>query len=219
MVQSDHPVAYDSPDHLAPHGTAENSIRHWGFTWWATRRFGRGAYLDVGCARGDVALDMARIGWTAVGLEGSDYNLVNGRWPKDYDGVLFTCDVGQPFLVVEYRRTRHHDRLDHLISFDLITAWQVLEHLDLARIKTLTKNIAQHSKVGTMFIAPTGQTSEKPQGIELHVTRLSSTQWVELLLRQLGPGWRVAAKPPPRCFQVRRCVDRHGQTVALERVA
>src|SRR5262245_5090144 len=78
-VQTDYPVAFDSPDHLAPHGTAENNITHYGFIAKMTKLLGKGAYLDLGCSGGQLVVDFYRVGWRAVGLEGSDYSKRKGR--------------------------------------------------------------------------------------------------------------------------------------------
>ena len=207
IVKTDYPVAYESPDHLTPHGTAENNITHYGFIHWAVRRYGKkGSFLDLGCSGGQLVVDFARIGWHSVGLEGSDYSAKHGRacWGKFYNKLLFTCDIGKPFDINQK-------------PFDVITAWQVLEHLDIDAIKGVCQNIESHAHNGTVFIATTSASSETAKGIELHLTRWPAEKWEQFLLEQL-PSWKPVTSPSD-WLQVRRCNDKGGRAVALQKIA
>lgn len=194
------PMAADSPDHLHPHGTAHNHATHFGFIVAMTRQMGPNAsMLDLGCSSGRLVRDFRRVGWTAVGLEGSDYSLNRNRpcWDTEAGESLFTCDIGRPFNVGnEVPYTKH---------FDLITAFQVLEHLDKKRLESLMFHVELHSKPGTLFVISTSRTSEVINGVELHVTRWPREKWVEFFAEHL-PKWRIG-KPVPDHLMMRRSVE------------
>ena len=197
-IRCEIPVAVDSPDHLQPRGTAENFMTHFGFIVAMRRRMGTsGAMLDLGCSSGRLVRDFRDIGWTAVGLEGSDYSLKARRpcWDTEANISLFTCDIGRPFEL--------RNRGD-LIQFDVITCFQVLEHLDFPRLGYLMQSIESHSKVGTLFIVSTANNSEIVNGVELHVTQWSRKQWVDFMAKNL-PSFRLS-EPLIDCLMPRRSI-------------
>jgi 2-polyprenyl-3-methyl-5-hydroxy-6-metoxy-1,4-benzoquinol methylase len=87
---------------------------------------GRRRLLDVGCGVGDYLDRMRRLGWTVLGVERSERAASIAR-----------SHFGAPVLQADFPRVELARQ-----SFDLVTAWQVLEHLDrprqaLARIAEL----------------------------------------------------------------------------------
>ncbi len=133
-----HPIAVNSLDHLYPRGTAkDNSV---------SLSFNRKLYaicdhqvavLDLGCAGGGMVKSLIDQGQIAVGLEGSDYSLVHHRaeW-ANIPGYLFTCDVSQPFIL--------HTGDMRPFQFDVITAWEVLEHIEETDLPRVILNIKCH---------------------------------------------------------------------------
>lgn len=79
--------------------------------------------LDLGCAGGGLVLDFLLAGHSSVGLEGSDYSLkwqrAEWRFLRDR---LFTCDITEPYSIIDNSAGKP-------AQFDLISAWEVLEHL------------------------------------------------------------------------------------------
>lgn len=191
---TEHPIAADSPDHITPWGAVHNNITNYAFVLAMRRRRQFGTFLDLGCSNGRLVRDFLRIQWTAVGLEGTDApkRLQCGAWKHLADKHLFTCDIGRPWLLVQD---------DHPLKFDVITAWDVLEHLDVARLETLAANIRQHSHPGTLLIVTTDNSSERPLGVELHVTRWSREQWQNFFSTHL-PEFS-ASKRLPTAYMVR----------------
>jgi SAM-dependent methyltransferase len=200
-VRTDYPVAFDSPDHLTPHGTAENNITHYGFIVKMTKLLGPSAYLDLGCSGGQLVVDFYKMGWRAVGVEGSDYSKKHGRaaWKDWSDKILFTADIGKPF--------------DINSSFELITAWEVFEHLDRDRLIQVCENIKRFSRPGTLLIVTTASTSEVVNGTELHVTQWKPDQWEKFLEANLG--WKAIKPPFSPLYMPRLSVD--GRPVVLRR--
>src|SRR5262245_516203 len=70
-----HPVAFTSPDHIAPKGTAVNNSTNKKFILAMDaklhREFGDGTLrmMDLGCAGGQTVADFLTLRWHGVGLE------------------------------------------------------------------------------------------------------------------------------------------------------
>ena len=175
-VQTKHPIAFQSPDHLIPVGTRYDNSSHKKFLLHAEGLIGessrrkRFSFLDLGCAGGQLVKDFLDIGWVSVGLEGSDYSLKHGRanWAQLAGKHLFTCDITKPFKVlVNGKKHRFH----------LITAWEVLEHIRLSDLPVLFKNIMRHLGKGGYFIASTTSLPDVHNGVDLHQTKMANRQW------------------------------------------
>lgn len=165
-------IAKTSPDHLNPAGTlGDNSIN---------KRFNRKIYnlyknkfnlkvLDLGCSGGGFVRNCIDDGVLAIGLEGSDLskNLGRAEW-KIIPQFLFTGDITKNFQLL-----LNNKKMD----FDLITSWEVLEHLKEDEIKGLIKNIKKHLGKNGIFIASISNLSSMSNGVELHQTRKSKEWW------------------------------------------
>ena len=80
-VDTKYRVAFESPDHIVPFGTAANNSTNKKFILnmdEKVRREQEGSTvrcLDLGCSGGQMVKDFLDLGWIAAGLEGSDYSL------------------------------------------------------------------------------------------------------------------------------------------------
>jgi len=175
-VQTDHPVAINSPDHLVPHGTKYNNSTNRKFVLLMNRLFrqrfptGPLACMDLGCSGGQLIADFASIRWIAVGIEGSDYSLKHQRanWRTLAGTNLFTSDITKPFQV----------RLGtEKLKFHLITAWEVMEHIEKNDLEAVFDNIRSHLAEGGFFIASTSSSTGVVNGLELHQTRMKNSEW------------------------------------------
>lgn len=145
---TDHPVAFESPDHLCPVGTKNDNSTHGGYIGQVEKFFeGKNInYMDLGCAGGQLVVDLSNRGHFAVGVEGSDtgrkHKLFN--WPQ-YDGtVLHTADITKPF---------HIERDGEKVEFDMISAWEVVEHIHPMDLDAFFENILSNLKTGGFFVA------------------------------------------------------------------
>ena len=180
QLKTDHPIAYESPDHIVPWGTQNDNSTNKKFVLHMAGVVDRtGApqprgFLDLGCSGGQLVKDFKDLGWVAVGLEGSDYSLKHQRanWPALAGKSLFTCDITKPFeLTVSGQAAQ----------FDLITAWEVLEHIHPNDLDALFGNLRRYLRRGGYFIASTASTSDMHDGVELHQCRLSNAEWKALV--------------------------------------
>ena len=180
---TEYPVAFESPDHIAPKGTAVNNSTNKKFVLAMDAKlhqeFERGPWriMDLGCAGGQMVADFMKLGWMGVGLEGSDFSLKHRRanWAALANKNLFTCDITKPFRV----------KLDgQPVRFHLITAWEVMEHIAAPDLVQVFRNISDHLEPGGYFIASTTETSDIHEGIELHQTQWSNAEWRKFVAGQ-----------------------------------
>ena len=177
-LKTEFPVAFESPDHLVPWGTANDNSSNKKFVLFMdgliSRQVGAGEkrFLDVGCSGGQLVKDFLDLGWTAVGLEGSDFSqkFKRANWPRLGGKNLFTCDVTKPFDL----------RLDgQPAQFHLITAWEVLEHIPPNDLESLFRTISSLLAPGGYFVASTSVAPDVHDGIDLHQTKMTNAQWNE----------------------------------------
>lgn len=159
--------------------------------------------LDLGCSGGQLVADFRSVGWDAVGLEGSDFSLKHRRanWKTLANVSLFTCDIAKPF-----RLTLDGDAA----LFDLVTAWEVLEHIPEAGLHVLFSNILEHLRPGGLFIASTSSNPDVHDGNDLHVTKMSNQEWYSWIARHVP---RLV--PADLSLTKAECVRYEGQSVLV----
>jgi len=175
-VITEYPVAFESPDHKIPWGTMRDNSTHKKFVSFMATKIQREnpttalSALDLGCSGGQLVKDFLDLGWLAVGLEGSDFSLKHKRanWPTLGGKNLFTCDITKPFIIMNFGKPA---------NFNLVTMWEVLEHIKEADLKQLFSNITRHMAVGGYFIASTTSAPDIHDGVDLHQTKWSNSQW------------------------------------------
>jgi len=188
---TEHPVAYDSPDHIHPVGTVLDHTRHPRFIracedfFTAKKRL---AFLDLGCSAGGLVLDAVLRGHIGIGLEGSDISRLQQRaeWRLLREN-LFTCDISKPFTLTLDGSTP--------FLFDVVSAWEVLEHLTKEGVDGLFVNLARHMPPGSIFACSISQVDGgfTDDGLPLHQTIEPLTWWEEIAA---GHGFELMKKPP-----------------------
>lgn len=174
---TDYPVAYDSPDHIHPVGTVLDHTRHPRFIRACEDFFNSGkqlSFLDIGCSAGGMVLDAVLRGHIGVGLEGSDISRLQQRaeWRLLRDS-LFTCDVTRPFEL---------GRGDAgTFKFDVVSAWEVLEHLTAEGVEGMFANLERHTHPGSIFACSISQVDGgfTEDGTPLHQTLEPLPWWQE----------------------------------------
>lgn len=148
VLKSNNLIASSSEDHKHPRGTVfDNSKNHRFnnkiYTYFTNKE--DLAFLDIGCAGGGLVKSFFEDGYFALGLEGSDTSKKNraGEWDT-IPYHLFTCDITKEFEI---------NLMGKRIFFDLITAWEVLEHIKEPDLPGLINNISSNLKPQGLFIA------------------------------------------------------------------
>ena len=174
---TDTPIAYESLDHLYPHGTIRDNTRYPRFVEKCEELLGKDgplAFLDLGCSGGGMVLEAALRGHISIGLEGSDCSLKEQRaeWRLLGDR-LQTCDITKPF--------RLEMKNGSLQLFHIITAWEVLEHIAKEDLPTLFLNIKNHLADNGYFIASIANWNDidPVSGVNWHVTVYPYQWWKE----------------------------------------
>ena len=174
-LDTNYPIAYDSPDHICPWGTKRDNFTSKGFidetlNFHSQKGKDKINFLDLGCSGGQLVIDYINRGHLGVGLEGSDYSVINGRanWPKYYNKNLFTCDVTKKYELFEN---------DIKLNFDIITAWEVIEHIKPEDQKPFFKYINDNLNSGGFFCGSISTREEVIKGHSLHQTVWNEATW------------------------------------------
>lgn len=178
-VTAEREVAYDSPDHLMPWGTRADNSRNPRFNeklyYLHPKRENYMTLLDLGCSGGGFVKECLDDGCLAVGLEGSDFSKKYRRaeWATIPD-FLFTCDITRDFEVM-----LQTDGKKERIAFDIITAWEVMEHIKTEDISRVAENIKKHMKPSSLWIMSVSPNEETLNGVTLHQTVQPKEWWIE----------------------------------------
>lgn len=207
-LETEYPVAYGSNDHIVPHGTIRDDTRYPRFIHACEMYFkdmDKLAFADLGCSSGGIVLDALLRGHEAVGLEGSDESFRQQRahWrviPKN----LFTCDVTKPF-------TLKKDGIRK--EFDVISAWEMLEHIGESDLDILLKNIKDHLKIGGIFVGSIANWDDidEKTGVNWHVNLHPYEWWsekfkkfgFEIITEKFSPhDMARGTYNPPHCYEL-----------------
>lgn len=149
-LETDFPIAYESNDTLRPHGTIRDNTRCPRFIFRCEQLFPQTEhlnFLDLGCSGGGMVLEALLRGHYALGLEGCDESMRQQRaeW-RLIPEHLKTCDISKPFSIKEKSS-------DEKVLFDVVTAWEVLEHISESELPQLVQNIYNTMAMGSIFVA------------------------------------------------------------------
>lgn len=148
-LETEHPVALDSDDHRIPWGTAQDNLRLPRFVLACERHFdGRKPLtaLDLGCAGGGLVLEFLLRGHRAYGIEGSNFSqsALRAEW-RILPHNLFTGDITKSFALRDLQT-------EGAVACDVISAWEVIEHIAEGDLDHLFANIHRHLASDGIFI-------------------------------------------------------------------
>lgn len=184
-LTTDHPVAFHSPDHIdAEHGGSgnDNSTNpHFNSKLFARYEGKKIAVLDLGCAGGGFVKSVLDAGHVAVGLEGSDFCLKRKKfeWATIPDN-LFTCDITKPFRLYDLDEQHCDECAPVQALFDVVTCWEVMEHIAEAELPQLIDNVLAHLKSDGLWIM---SVSEQHDGNHFHRCVHNIGWWLDLFDR------------------------------------
>ena len=170
-VQTNHPVALESYDHIYPFGTIRDNNSNSELIK-KLKELGIRTVLDIGCAGGLFVEELLRNNINAIGIEGSDINLKTQRasW-VNIPNNLFTADATHPFQIY-YK--------DSKCVFDVITAWEFFEHIEEQDLRYVMENIVAHSHKDTQLLCSVSNFDSPHEEIDLHRTKKECGFWLEL---------------------------------------
>jgi cyclopropane fatty-acyl-phospholipid synthase-like methyltransferase len=174
-LDTDHPVALDSNDYLHPLGAKQDNYENPMFNQLLFGLFNgnKPTVLDFGCAGGAMVRSLIDDGCLAIGLEGSDYGLVTQthEWGVIPDNLL-TCDLSFPFIL--------SNEDSEPFKFDVITAWEFVEHLSEERLPVMIDNMRRHLKARGFVIGSSTDWDSQFRKIIYHPTRHKLDWWEDL---------------------------------------
>tara|TARA_R110000824_G_scaffold146823_2_gene315953 strand:+ start:752 stop:1420 length:669 start_codon:yes stop_codon:yes gene_type:complete len=175
-VETEFPIAFDSPDHIYPWGTKRDNHSDTRFILQSIEFIKKIKnkedikVMDLGCSGGGLIKEWLSYTDYAIGLEGSDYSIKHQRaeWPELHNKNLFTCDISRPFKI---------SKDDIPYKCDIITAWEVIEHMNPTRLDLFFDNIWNHLEDGGIFLGSGSDVSDSHEGHELHLSPFSKEKW------------------------------------------
>ena len=206
-LETEYPVAYNSNDHIVPHGTVRDDTRYPRFIHACELYFkerGKLSFVDLGCSSGGIVLDALLRGHEAVGLEGSDESFKQQRahW-RVIPNNLFTCDVTKPFILKKDGKRK---------EFDVISAWEMLEHIREEDLNELLNNISEHLNAGGIFVGSIANWDDidEETGVNWHVNLHPYEWWAkrfedfgfEIITEEFSPyDMARGTFNPPHCYE------------------
>jgi cyclopropane fatty-acyl-phospholipid synthase-like methyltransferase len=178
QLRSEFPVASESPDHLMPWGTRVMNSCNKRFNEKLWRLYPVSTVvrvLDLGCGGGTFVRSCINDGHFAAGLEGSDFSKIHRRcaWGT-IPNLLFTCDITKPFTLETVTNEGNP-----ALHFDVVTAWDVLEHVQSQDLGQLIRNVLAHLVPGGLWIMSIATHEDVVGGVRLHQTVQSPNWWRE----------------------------------------
>ena len=178
-IITDKPIAYESFDHTMPRGSKSDNFSSMKFIYKVVEWLGHKnlKVLDIGCAGGGFIKDLSDIGVQAVGVEGSDYSKRHKRaeWATIPD-QLFTADATSEFQITVN---------DKNMKFNLITAWEFLEHIETEDLEMVFANIDKHLDTQGVCIMSVATFDDIVDGINYHRT-VQPPEWWYKKIEQFG---------------------------------
>ena len=176
-IRTDYPHPEDSPDYFEPAGSVEDNHTNAYFIYELDRLTNGLPYkvMDLGCAGGQFAVDIHHKGapWVGVGIEGGNIYGMTGsfemremntgdlthargapNWVRYKDECLFNADISKPFdiQVKKGAKSPWTPAEPERVMFDIITAYEFLEHPLPTDIPHILQNVKKHLKPGGIFI-------------------------------------------------------------------
>jgi SAM-dependent methyltransferase len=178
------PVAVDSPDHIQPWGTKDNNSRNILFNMKLALLLGNRQLdiLDFGCSGGGFVKSCIEQGHRGIGLEGSDFSQRTRRaeWGTIPES-LFTCDITAEFHLACKDPTTGWESD---AQFDVITAWEFIEHIKKEDLPQVCRNALRHLKPGGVWIMSVSPRPEVINGVALHQTVEERGWWLRFFESQ-----------------------------------
>lgn len=174
MMQTEYPVAFDSNDHLYPWGAANDNTSCPAFLAACERIIKKRPihYLDLGCAGGQLVREFIEADHFGIGVDGSTAAM-RENW-RAYPGNYFGADISRPF---------HLGLATDFFWFDIITAWEVPEHIPEERVPQFCANIREHlSPASGLFVTSISTRPDVVDGHVYHVTVKDESWWRKTFL-------------------------------------
>ncbi len=177
-LHTNYPIAVESNDYLHPESTVEGRNKSIRFVTACERIYQDQeiSLLDMGCGAGGLVFGFASRGHDAIGIDGSDHckNIGVGYWNVLPENFL-NCDITKEFQVF--------DETSGLpAKFDVITMWEVFEHIPEDHIHDVLLNVRKHMHSESYFVGTISllEYYDEATGVVYHVTLKPKTWWAKV---------------------------------------
>ena len=171
---SEHPIAEDNADQFYQKGIKTDNTRHLRLVNIIENYFKKKvSHLDLGCGGGGLVFDFLNNKNESVGLDGSDFAQKGSlfHW-QIIPHNLFCADVTKEFLIEDLNKKE-------LKTFDIITAFELLEHLEESGISGLINNLKKNMHTNSIFMCSIATFEDKEKNVVWHKTVKNKNWWVE----------------------------------------
>lgn len=184
-IVTDYPLAVDSMDFQHPLGTKLNNFCPAMVNRLVSLKEDP-RVLDLGCAGGGFVCEMIDRGYVAVGIDGTEHPKTSehSSWHRHPEN-FFTADITKTFSLWEAK-----PNADEIAFFNVITAFEVLEHIRESELQGLFSNIGWHATPDAICVFTVSSDASHSDGVELHVTKQSREWWTEFFDQQ---GWQLSS--------------------------
>lgn len=182
-LQTDYPIAYESDDHIHPWGTMNDNTRSQRFVKKTEMITAKDCLniLDLGCAGGGMVYDFTLAGHNAFGMEGSDLSKKTNRasW-RLIPHALATGDITKEFQLLDAANGA-------TMQFDIITMWEVFEHIAEKDFDMIFTNINKHLNDNGLFVGSVACYEDKNEetGAVYHLS-VHPKEWWQAKFKEHG---------------------------------
>lgn len=171
-IRTDHPIASDSNDHLFPLGAINDNTSCPAFLKACERIMPAELllYLDLGCAGGQLVREFIEAGNVAFGVDGAAAAM-RENWAK-YPDHYFGADISHAFTIESPIGPPGMP-----ICFDVISAWEVPEHIPEERLPQFFQNVRTHLKETGLFVSTISTVACEVNGHVYHRTIHDLNWW------------------------------------------
>jgi cyclopropane fatty-acyl-phospholipid synthase-like methyltransferase len=185
-VITQHEVAHESFDHQFPCGAVNDNHSSHELIQEIMKTYGDNPkVLDIGCAGGQFIIDCNSIGCTAVGIEGSSSVSTDEKahgyhnWQAYKGKYLFHANATKDYSIVD-------TETNEMIKFDLISAWEVIEHIEETDLEMFFEQIHKHLSDTGVFIGSISLVTcyDPVHKVDLHRTVKPKEWWHDFLSKK-----------------------------------
>jgi 2-polyprenyl-3-methyl-5-hydroxy-6-metoxy-1,4-benzoquinol methylase len=166
-----------NPENINPRGSVYDciSISPTNFINKTKKSFGENfTHLDLGCGSGSFVYNSRELGADSVGVD----NYLNRKnvpyWNSKYRNFFLKADISKDFFIQKNNKD---------VKFDLITLWEVFEHIETNLLSTLIENIRRHMHEQSIVVGSicTVRDENPLKKAIYHKTVQSKEWWLEFL--------------------------------------
>jgi len=162
----------ENPETINPRGSVYDciSISPTNFIKKTKKIFGKNyTHLDLGCGSGSFVYNSRKAGVDSIGVDNYLDRKKVPYWNSIYKNFYFNADISKDLFL----KKNYQD-----VKFDLITLWEVFEHIDTDKLPTLIQNICRHMHEKSIIVGSICTVrDENPLKNAIYHTTVQPKEW------------------------------------------